>query len=181
MNGRYGIVDLQNGTMIDQLFDGDRIIRKNSAEAYKKVHGNQYIDENSVYWELDGYVKVNTQELSLWLPQLNVAERQLLLAMIPFVQYTSCAIFYRNHRPIDYDGLIEISGLGKSSVYSAVLGLRKKNIISVVKNSRTQFYICPWIVTKGMAINKTLKTMFCNYRIQSLGGKCWGELKEFQR
>lgn len=177
-----GIINLDNGNIIGELNEGDRILRKSSSDAYKRAcDDGVFNSDDSTFWEYGGYVKVNTNELSLWLSQLNTTERQLLLCIIPYVQYTSCAIFYKNHIPCDYDGLCNISNLKHSSVFSAVASLRKKNIISVVKNSKTQFYICPWIVTKGMAINKTLKVMFCNYHIQSMGGKRWGDLKEFQR
>lgn len=178
MGIRLYLIDPETGEPVGALQDGDRIVRAASVEAYRRVEGNTVrVPDEEVPWGMDGFVKVNTREILLWLPKLTAIERQMLFSILPYVQYTSCAIVSGNNEPVDYDGLERISGMSRATVFNAVKLLKQKNILSVVKNSRTQFYICPWIVARGGTINKTLRTMFREYQVQSAGGKRWREMQ----
>lgn len=183
MGASYGLINYGTGQVTD-INDGDqvRVIRKSSLEAYKKYIQTGYISKDTDYLEYEVYAKVNVKEFNLWLSKLNVYEKAFLMSVIPYVSYTSCELTYKNHVQIDNEALLKITGLPRSTLYRTIKSLVEKDILYKGRNSKgIQYFVNPWLIMKGVVSNKTLKVMFKNYRIQSLNGKRWGDLKEFQR
>jgi hypothetical protein len=57
--------------------------------------------------------------------------------------------------------------------------LLKKDIIYRGKNSENnQWFVNPWLFSRGSTINKVLKTMFQNYHIRTKGCR-WKDLGDF--
>lgn len=174
----YAVVDLNTGAVLTELREGDRITRKKSIEAYKEYVGR--IPDDCETWGYGNYIRVNAEELEKLVPELNASERAFIFSVLPYVSYTSCELEYRNHVTIQTEGLEKITGLKKTALYGVIKSLVKKNILYRGRNGNgLQFFMNPWVVSKGTAINKTLKAMFKNYKIRSLGNKQWGSLKNF--
>lgn len=177
------IVDLDTGEYLEvnqnqriEVFDeGDMHIKKASRDSYKK--NKKFIEskkeeESDKYmsWDLKHYSKTNTDELKLLLPELNKNEKIVIFSILPYVGYDDCLLRHTNGKELNIESISKISGLSVSTVEDVVVSLRYKDILYKGKNSRNvQYFINPWICSRGNRINKVLKTMFKNYKIRTLG------------
>lgn len=177
--GEY--IELQEGQRLEILEKGDRYIKKNSINSYKKVkpiieeaklkNGEMYMS-----WNLEHYAKTNTDELKLLLPELESSEKVVLFSILPYVGYDDCLLKYSNGRELNIESIAKISGLSVATVKNVVANLKSKDVLYKGKNSRNvQYFINPWICARGSLLQKTLKSMFKNYYIRSLGRK-WSEI-----
>lgn len=159
-------------------------VKKNSIESYKrnrKAIERRKVNDSSKYmsWDLKHYSKVNTDELRLLLPELSKNERIVLFSLLPYVGYDDCLLKHINGKELNIEGIAKISSLSASTVEKVVKSLRHKDILYKGKNSRNvQYFINPWICSRGSKLSKVLKTMFQNYEVQSFGGIKWKDLKE---
>lgn len=179
------IVDLDTGEYlevnqnqrIEVLEEGDMHIKKASRESYKKyMIGNIGESDKYMSWDLKHYSKTNTDELKLLLPELSKNEKIVIFSILPYVGYDDCLLRHTNGKELNIESISKISGLSVSTVEDVVVGLRHKDIIYKGKNSRNvQYFINPWICSRGNRINKVLKTMFKNYKIRTLEAR-WKEL-----
>ena len=186
------IVDLDTGEYIEvnqnqriEIFDeGDMHIKKASRESYKKNKEfieNKKAEESDKYmsWDLKHYSKVNTDELRLLLPELSKNERIVLFSLLPYVGYDDCLLKHMNGKELNIEGISKISSLSVSTVEKVVESLRHRDILYKGKNSRNvQYFINPWICSRGSKLSKVLKTMFQNYKIRMFDGIMWKDLKE---
>lgn len=158
-------------------------VKKNSIESYKrnrKAIERRKVNDSSKYmsWDLKHYSKVNTDELRLLLPELSKNERIVLFSLLPYVGYDDCLLKHINGKELNIEGIAKISSLSASTVEKVVESLRHKDILYKGKNSRNvQYFINPWICSRGSKLSKVLKTMFQNYEVQSFGGIKWKDLK----
>ena len=159
-------------------------VKKNSIESYKrnrKAIERRKVNDSSKYmsWDLKHYSKVNTDELRLLLLELNKNERIVLFSLLPYVGYDDCLLKHMNGKELNIEGISKISGLSVSTVEKVVESLRYKDILYKGKNSRNvQYFINPWICSRGSKLSKVLKRMFQNYEVQSFGGIKWKDLKK---
>lgn len=127
-------------------------------------------------WNLEHYAKTNTDELRLLLPDLQSSEKTLLFSLLPYVGYDDCLLRYSNGNELNVESMAKISGMSVKTVQNAVNSLREKDILYKGKNSqRVQYFINPWVCSRGSLLQKTLKAMFKNYYIRSLNVK-WKDL-----
>lgn len=173
------VVNPETGEITDDLHQGDRIVRANSTNSYKKtVKKNSKSDDDTQIWNLDNFYRANISELALWMDDLSQSEKVFLFSVSPYISFEDCRLTYDNGVDIGTEKLIQITGMSRSKVYETIDSLHKKDIIYRGKNSRSrQYFINPWLFSKGNRINKVLKGMFRNYRIRVLDGKCWKDLK----
>lgn len=126
--------------------------------------------------EYKEYAKTNTGELKLLIPDLGKTEKVLLLSLLPYVGYDDCCLKYDNGKELNVENMAKISGLSLSTTEDVVSSLKSKDVLYKGKNSRNvQYFVNPWICSKGNRFNKVLKRMFNNYYIRSLGVQ-WKEL-----
>ena len=157
-------------------------VRKNSIESYRRnIRSVEYQkkDDNSKYmnWDLKHYSKTNTDELRLLLPELNKNERIVLFSLLPYVGYDDCLLRHMNGKELNIESIAKVSSLSVSTVEKVVESLRNKDILYKGKNSRNvQYFINPWICSRGNKLNKVLRTMFKNYKIRIYNGVRWQEL-----
>ena len=186
MRVRRKIID-SDGVILAEEKNGDRIkyVKAKSIEAYeeikkaKAIKKQQEIDEGKFVWRFDGFFIGNIKEIEKILPSLDVYEKAFLYSMASYVGYEDCCLKYSNGKELDMDSMADISGISKRKLQDVVQGLIKKNILYRGKNSKTyQYFVNPWIFCKGNTINRVLKTMFKNYRIQTRDGVMWKDLKE---
>jgi len=152
-------------------------LRKESIESFKR---KQYTDLKEYQkWKIDNFYKGNIEELRKNMKSLDVYEKAFLFSIVPYIGYEDCCLKYDNGIELKFDTLIEISGISKGKLSQVINSLVEKDILYKGKNSNmTQYFVNPWLFCKGNRINKVLKTMFKNYKIQIRNGKEWKELEE---
>ena len=167
------VIDEETGVVLTTIHDGDRIVRAKSVE---------HLDTYDT-WDLSGFFKGHSAELKQVIPTLNMAEKAVLMSIIPYVSYSACnleysnVVGYSNGKDINLDDIVSICGFSKNTVTSAVNSLIKKDILYKGRNSNgNQYFINPWLVHKGNTINKVLKEMFKNYHIRVKQNVKWKDL-----
>jgi hypothetical protein len=163
------VVSTDTGEVLSDIRDGDRlrIIRKESIDSFKSREewGEQFFK---------GYVA----ELRHVLPTLEQSEKSLLLSIAPYVSYFDCHLEYPNGRDMTFSGIVEATGYSKKTVIGILRSLVDKDIMYRGHNSKNnQWFVNPWLFSRGNTINKVLKAMFKNYYIRTK--KCrWKDLFE---
>ena len=167
--------------------EGDRVkityMKESSINAFKKKLEsdterkiNELSTGNYEMWNLEVFYKGNVKEIQAIMKELNVYEKAFLYSIAPFVSYEDCCLKYDNGKELSFNTLSEISGISKGKLSGTIKKLIDKDILYKGKNSKnTQYFVNPWLFYKGNVINKTLKTMFKNYKIRTLGVR-WREL-----
>jgi len=163
------VVDTSTGEILNREGDKVRIVRKESIEHLKSVtsmEGRQFYK---------GYV----EELRLILPKLSQAEKSFLMSLSPNIIYYSCLLAFPNGHELNIGNMTQLSGYSKKTVIKLLQSLKEKDIVYRGTNSRNiQWYMNPWLFSKGHTSNKVLKSMFKNYYIQHKGCK-WKDLGDF--
>jgi DNA-binding transcriptional regulator GbsR (MarR family) len=155
----------ENGEVLAELSDNDRILRASSVE---------YLKDTEV-WEIEHFFKGNIDELKMITRELSTYARAALFSIIPYISYTDCCL-KKDRDTLSFDGLQEICNISQGKLSEVLEELRKKDIICRAKNSReTIYFINPWIVCRGNRINRVLQTMFRNYRVRVIN-KTWKEI-----
>lgn len=172
------VVCTNTGEITKDLHPGDKIVRSESTESYRT-----YVKKNSekqdIYnkWDLDNYYRANVSELTLLLKELSQAEKAFLFSISPYISYEDCRLIFHNGVDIGTEDFMKITNMSRSTVYNIVNSLASKDIIYRGRNSKTrQYFVNPWIFSKGNKINKVLKAMFGNYEIRMLGNRKWKNL-----
>lgn len=159
-------------------------VKKNSIESYKrnkKAMERRKVNDSSKYmgWNLKHYSKVNTDELRLLLPELSKNERIVLFSLLPYVGYDNCLLKHMNGKPLNIESIANISDLSISTTEKTVNSLREKYILCKEKiNKNVQYYINPWICSRGSKLDGTLKMKFKNYKIRIYKDVEWQDIKE---
>lgn len=163
------IVNDDTGEKTGSLNMGDRIVRAKSIE-----HLNEY-----EIWTIKHFYKGNVDEIRKLLQDLSQNERAFLFSVVTYIGYNDCCIKYDDGKTMDASDLARITKMGKSLLYSVIESLRQKDIIYKGKNSGgMQYFVNPWLFSKGSKINSVLRTMFKNYKIKVMENKTWGSIKE---
>lgn len=169
--------------------NGDKIkyVKANSIKNFKYIEEQkitkklQEIEEHEdefEVWTMDSFYKGNVAEIKVIMKQLNVYEKAFLFSIASYIGYDDCCIKYNNKSDMSFDEMVEISGISKGKLSEVICGLIKKDILYKGKNSNNvQYFVNPWLFCKGNRINKVLKTMFKNYKIQILDNVKWKDLK----
>ena len=165
---RYNVIDTITGELVDYINTGDKILRESSEE----------IDNSLLKWNCGGFIKGNISELKLLSPTLTQSQRSLLFALLPYVNYKDCLICHSNGKDINLGDISTIATINIKTARKITRELVAIDILCINKNSRNnQYFMNPWLIYRGVSINKTLKAMFKNYQIRSLGDVQWKDLK----
>jgi hypothetical protein len=163
------VIDMKTGEVLNRPNDSVRIIRKESMDAF----------ESKADWRGEQFFKGYTNELRKVLPTLSQSEKALLFSIAPYVSYFDCHLQWSNGKDITLDGIVRISGYSRKTTIKVLNDLLKKDIIYRGKNSENnQWFVNPWLFSRGSTINKVLKTMFQNYHIRTKGCR-WKDLGDF--
>lgn len=164
------LVDVSTGEVVGKIGTGDRIVRKESIDYLKKKAWASDIRNRH-------FVRVDEEEGKLIAQELSAYERAVLFQLQYYVSYESGLIKHANGREIGFADIVKLTGLARKTVADAVEGLVKRDILYKGKNSKkTQYFMNPWIASKGVIENPTLKDMFGNYRVRSKGNVRWKDL-----
>lgn len=171
------VISMETGEITDDLYPGDRIVRGKSAESYRSYKKNSKSTPDYQKWDLDNFYRANISELTLLLEELSQSEKAFLFSISPYISFEDCHLKYHNNVDIGTEDLVKITGMSRTTVYETIKALLDKDIIYKGKNSKTrQYFVNPWIFSKGSRINKVLKAMFGNYEIRVLGNKRWKDI-----
>jgi len=169
-----------DGEITHQLRQGDRIISGNSLNNYKtkKIREAEALKSGDKQeWNLEHFFKGHIPEIRGLMKSLSVFDKAFLFSIATYVGYEDCCLKYDNGRVLDFEALIDISGMSRGKLSQVLSGLIKADIIYKGNNSKgMQYFVNPWIYCKGVRINAVLKTMFKNYHVRVLNGKTWGSV-----
>ena len=177
------VVSEKTGEITNEIFPGDKIVRGKSKDSYKqyvKKNSKDNKSEKAEYqnWDLDNFYRANISELTLILKELSSTEKAFLLSISPYISFEDCHLKYHNNVDIGTEDLANITQMSRATVYKTIETLIDKDIIYKGRNSKTrQYFVNPWIFSKGSRVNKVLKAMFGNYKIRMLDNKKWKDIK----
>jgi len=173
-----------DGEVVRDMKQGDRIINGNSTEALhnkkmREIEAKKAGDKQE--WNLEHFFKGHIPEIRGLMKSLSVYDRSFMFSIATYVGYEDCCLKYDNGKVLDFEDLVDISGMSRGKLSQVLSELKKADIIYKGINSKgIQYFVNPWIFCKGIRINAVLKTMFRNYHIRVLGGKQWGNVGNSQ-
>lgn len=171
------VIDTKTGEIVNGLYPGDKIVRAKSKKSYKKYTATKKETPEYEKWDLDNFYRANISELSLLMKELSQTEKAFLFSISPYVSFEDSHLQYGNGVDIGTEELVKITGMSRATVYRTVEDLVAKDVLYKGKNSRSrQYFVNPWLFSKGNRINKVLKTMFKNYKIRMLDNTKWKNL-----
>lgn len=149
-------ITTSDGEVIDQINEGDRIVRKASTEyLFNTIEINMNQD----------FVKVYTARLLDVANELNGSESALMMILIGFIQYNTGILTHKNGRPVTRECISRLIEKELVTVDRLIDGLNKKQIIGKHRTGKTVcFTVNPFIFMKGNRVNKTLAKFFENSR-----------------
>lgn len=160
------VVD-DNGEVVTQIYEGDRILRKKSVE---------HLSDTQI-WKIDNFYKGNIEEVRKQMESLSTYEKAFLFTIVTYVGYEDCCIKHDNGNCLGFDDLVLLARMGRTKTQETINSLIKKDIMYKGRNSKgIQYFVNPWLFCKGQRIQSVLKTMFKNYRIKVMNGQKWGEI-----
>lgn len=156
MGNRMFYIVTGDGEIVDEINEGDRIVRQSSVESFTntiEINMNQ------------DFVKVYTARLLDVANELNGAESAMMMILIGFIQYNTGILTHRNGKPVTRECITRLVEKDIVTVDKLLDGLNKKQIIGKHKTGRTVcFTVNPFIFMKGNRVNKTLAKFFENSR-----------------
>jgi hypothetical protein len=177
-----GTVINKHGEIGATIKQGDRIISGKSLEASrtKKIREYESIKSGkNQEWNLEHFFKGHIPEIRELMKTLSVYEKSFLFSIATYVGYEDCCLKHDNGVCLDFEELVDISGMSRGMLHKVLTDLKKADIIYKGTNSKGfQYFINPWIYCKGVRINVVLKTMFKNYHIRVMGGTVWGSIPD---
>lgn len=157
------------GEILTDFNDGDRIIRKQTIE---------YLSDTQE-WKIEHFYKGHTDEIQMLMKDLSVYEKAFLFSVATYIGYEDCCIKSKNGVPMDFDAIVNVSGMSRGKLNDVLNSLKSKDIIYRGTNSQgIQYFVNPWLFCKGTRINSVLKTMFRNYRVRVCNNMPWKELSD---
>jgi hypothetical protein len=169
-----------DGEVTHQLRQGDRIISGNSLNSYrtKRIREAEALKSGDKQeWNLEHFFKGHIPEIRGLMKSLSIYDRGFLFSIATYVGYEDCCLKFDNGVCLDFEDLVDVSGMSRGKLSQVLSGLIKADIIYKGINSKgMQYFVNPWIYCKGVRINAVLKTMFKNYHVRVLGGRQWGKV-----
>ena len=147
------VLETETGEIVTNLNDGDRILRANSIEAFKKL---ETPPKGESFSKL--YHKVLPKLAQC---KLSSAEWAVFLYLGTNLRYISNVAQYRNGRLITRENLSADLKLPEITVKRAVLRLIKEGLIIEARTIEGKvFVINPFVVSVGGKISKTVYDLF---------------------
>jgi hypothetical protein len=146
------IVIDESGEVIDEIREGDRIIRGTSIDLY-----NNTIELN----KNDSFIKIYTKCMFELSNDISGKESILLTYLLQFVSYQTGILTHSNGVCVTRDYIAKDIKQDKRTVDRTLDGLIRKKILGKHRTGKVVCYIVnPYIFMKGNRINKTLAKLF---------------------
>jgi len=170
------VVDAETGEILMVASEGDQIrVYPQKKHNQKEADAILSLKEMGITYEQ--YFRINVLEFALTASTMTPNEIGFLMSLLPYMSYVTCCLSYSNGNDLTADDMAEITGVTWKTVLGYLESLRKKDVIYRGKHSKGyQYFVNPWLFSKGSKFNSTLKTMFRNYRVKTRGNKKWSEL-----
>ncbi len=111
------------------------------------------------------------------LNELDIYEKSFLYSIAAYVGYEDGCLKYDNGKEINFESLIEITQISRRKLKDVINQLVNKKVLYKKKKGRNiQYFVNPWLISKGNRISKKLRTMFKEYNIK-IYKKKWRELQ----
>lgn len=147
------LMDTETGQILQELLEGDRIVRKKSIEAHLEF-------ERCPKGET--FSKVYHKVIPLLVDcNLTAAELVVFIYLTANLRYLSNVAKYRNGKLITRDNLHEYLKLSMPTVKRSVYRLIKEGLIIEANTIEGKvFVVNPFVVTVGDKVNKTIYDLF---------------------
>lgn len=148
------MMDYETGSDAGELYEGDRIIRKQSID---------YLQSTTEILPNEPYAKAFLKPMFQIAKTLKGTELQMVYFLLPYLSYESGMLKHPNGQPLHRNYIAEKTELSLSSVDRILQKLKENRIISRnVTGNEVQYFMNPWLFMRGKRINKTLYEMFKN-------------------
>ena len=187
----YIIID-ENGEIKEEIYssrvvglnDGDRIVRKNSIDHFRRKKEEEekkpcedFNDKEYINVVSDTFTKIGIEELRCVLKELDVFEKAFVFGCVPYVGYEDCKIKYGNGIALNMKDFTRISGISERKLFDVISSLIEKHLLYKRKEkNKISYYINPWIVFRGIKLDSSLKDMFGEYEIRCKNMTKWKDL-----
>jgi DNA-binding transcriptional ArsR family regulator len=151
------LVVRETGEITGSLNEGDRIIRKKSAEYLKSTI--EILPDAT-------YVKVFLKPLSLLAEISTGPEMLMIFYLLQYLSYDSGILMHSNGKILTRSFIADAMGLSERQVDRTLDKLKEHEVLKKVLGARREATIImnPWLFMRGKRINKTLYEMFRNSR-----------------
>ena len=141
----------EHGEIVDELYEGDRIIRKSTYEYLGKrinIHG----DAN--------FIKVYSKPLFDLADDLTGNESVMLIYLLRYLGY-DCILRFNNGKAITRKFILADTAQSQKTVDRAIHGLIEKGIVGKHKTTETYCYtVNPYIFAKGTEVDKGIAAFY---------------------
>lgn len=163
LNGGIYIVNTSTGEIINEVFPGDRIVRKNSVDFLARRQDDfqkRNFEKFDMYKSGDFIKIVDTNMKNL---DFTEQEAYLMMKLSSYVPYNGMALCHDNGKPLTKKQIIDILGWSTSKFEHVLIDTTKKNIFKSVRNTETkknEYFLNPTLLMRGVQIDKSVKKMF---------------------
>lgn len=177
------LMDSETGEVIREYESGVQVISKRQRKSCRETDGGkkeeQATERRSIYMN-NGFIKNNYLELREVLKELDPYEAKTLSTLANYIEYWSNCVVIGSEREITIRQISEVVGISERKMVDVLKVLKREALLAITSvgkgKSRYQYYLNPWIATRGTAVNATLKSMFQEYPIRTKGMRKWKDL-----
>jgi len=146
----------ENGVIVNEIYVGDRILRKSSIDANKdSLEINNGIS----------FVKLYTNNLATIIEEIGPIEASVMLMLVPYIQYGSGLLVAPNGVPLTKNMLANILNKDLRNVGRNLEGLIRAELIGKHRTGKTVNYtVNPYVFCLGSKVHKVLHRLFENSR-----------------
>lgn len=149
---KFNIIDVKSGDLINTMYEGDRIVRKESDE---------HLSTTTEIGKQEEFIKVFVKPLLKLSNMISNKEAWFVTSLLPFIDYTSGVLKHENGKCITMDDMMDNMDLKPSATYNLIKGLCDKGIIAKCKTEgQIYFAMNPFIFMKGKRVSNTLIDIF---------------------
>ena len=158
---RIGTVIDEYGEILNEIYEGDKIIRQEQ-DKYKKTHIIGFKKK-------EAFVKVFTNPITTLFKELPTKEFAVTMALMPFISYTDGILRY-NGKIVDGKTISNVLGENYETFKRIITSLIKKDILAKVERqsdtyankTRKCLVVNPYIFLRGQDIEKDIVELFSN-------------------
>ena len=144
----------ETGEKTGELYQGDRIYRKESDE---------YLKSTVEILPDEPYAKTFLRPMFQVARGLTGTEIQMIYSLLPYLSYESGMLKHHNGQPVTRSYVAEMTGLSLKTVDRILSALKEKQVLGRnVVGREVQYFMNPWLFMRGKRINQTLHDMFKN-------------------
>jgi|LSQX01.3.fsa_nt_gb hypothetical protein len=167
------VVDRDTGEINATIFEGDRILRRQSID---------YLKDTVELLPNESYIKTFIKPLSQLSEVLSGPEMFMTYYLLQYLSYDSGLLMHANGKLLTRKRICDELGQSERQVDRTLESLKEKEVIKKVLGAKREvsFLVNPWLFMRGKRINKTLHDLFKNsqwakvYDINRGGGEKGG-------